>query len=69
MTKGSRTMEAVAVKHRVGEGKKVISPDLSNQRYAKKEPADMPVIVVESVEDVEKLTAMMEIIHREFSQE
>ena len=48
-------MEALAVKQQIEVEQRMPVQVAESLRYARKEPADMPVLVVESVEDVKKL--------------
>lgn len=58
-------MESLAMKQQIVEEQQITPHAPTNLTYARKEPADMPVIVVESVADVEKLTAMMKKVRGE----
>lgn len=58
-------MEALAVKQQIEVEQQMPVQVAESLRYARKEPADMSVLVIESVEDVKKLTAMMKAIRGE----
>lgn len=58
-------MESLAMKQQIVSGQQRTTQVTANRTYARKELADMPVLVVESVADVEKLTAMMKQIRGE----